>query len=533
MDILSLVPQAQTLQLISCHLTAQSLNIGLRSNLPATSCPYCGQLARRQHSHYTRIIRDLPWAGIPVIFTLEVRRFFCDDPGCPHVTFAERFPKLVSPYARQTLRLATLFQQIGLDLGGEAGARLVQQLHLSISPDTLLRRVTLAPEPALETPRVLGIDDWAMKRGHSYGTILIDLEHHQVIDLLPDRKAEIVAAWLRQHPGIEVISRDRGQEYIDAIRSGAPQTIQVADRFHLLQNLFEALQRLFQRSPQEIQRAIDQMRLADPAVNPIPLSKTLQPTSQAPSLKTHRQAKFDAVKTLQAKGLTYRAISRQVGLDRRTVRKYFYLDAPPQKGTGSVRNSKAGPYLSYLRHRWQEGCHCLMDLFAEVRQQGFSGSYGSLRRAVHHQLGVGSLYHNLSIPTRRVNLSPKQAAWAVFSEEEDLWEPVKTLRSALLLSSHLAQQVDPLVREFRMMVQERQADRLDNWLEQAENSQISELKRFAISLRGDYAAVRAALTQPWSNGQTEGQVTRLKMIKRQMYGRAGFPLLRKRVLLAS
>lgn len=534
MDILAFIPQSHTLQLDSCRLTTHTLYIDLSSALPTASCPYCEQLAIRQHSRYTRTIRDLPWANIPVIIQLEVRRFFCDNPSCPHTTFAERFPKLVCPYARQTLRLATVFQQIGLELGGEAGARLGQQLHISISPDTLLRRVTCAPEPPMETPRVLGVDDWAMKRGHSYGTILIDLERRQVIDLLPDRKAEIVADWLRQHPGIEVISRDRGQEYIDAITSGAPHVIQVADRFHLLRNLLEGLQRLFQRSPQEIQRAIDQIRLTDHVVNPIPSAKALQSTSQPLPIKTHRQTKFDAVKDLQAKGLTYRAISRQVGVDRRTVRKYFSLDAPPQKGTANGRNSKAGPYLGHLRSRWQEGCHSLVDLFAEVRQLGFSGSYGSLRRAVHHQLGVGSLYHSPSLPSPpRFRLSPKQAAWAIFSEEEELWEPVKSLRGALLHSSSLAQEVDTLVREFRIMFQECSVDKLDNWLDKAERGQISELKRFALSLRGDYAAVRAALTQPWSNGQTEGQVTRLKMIKRQMYGRAGFPLLRKRVILAS
>jgi len=426
-----------------------------------------------------------------VIFELEVRRFFCDFLGCSHVTFAERFPDLVCPYARQSLRLAALYHPIGLDLGGEAGARLVHLLHLSISPDTLLRRVIRTPDPLIATPRILGIDDWALKRGHAYGTILIDLEQHRVIDLLPNRKPETVAAWLRAHSGIEVISRDRGQEYIDAIAIGAPDTIQVADRFHLLRNLLEGIQRLFQRSPQEIQRAVEQMRLAVSTDKPIHPVEGPKPISLPTADQTYRQTKFAAVKALQAKGLSCRAISREVDVDRRTVQKYSHLDQAPPKGTSSVRNSKAGPYLDYLRRRWKEGCHSLVDLFEEIHRQGFSGSYGSLARAVHHQLGVGSLYRGASISPPRLRLSPKQAAWAIFSEEEDLWEPVKTLRGVLLLSSPLAQQVDLLVREFRQILQGRQVDELDGWLERAERRQVTEIKQFALSLRGDYAAVRA------------------------------------------
>jgi transposase len=535
MNILLLVPQSHSFQLAFFRLSNHELTIGLGCILPVMSCPYCGSLATRQHSRYTRTVWDLPWAGRRAIFQLEVRRFFCDHPACSHATFAERFPDLVLPHSRQTNRLADLFQQIALALGGEAGARHADRLGLSISPDTLLRRIKHTPLAEQDPPRVLGIDDWAIRKGHSYATVLVDLELHRVIDLLPDRKPETVATWLQFHPGIELISRDRGEEYIQAVRQGAPGVIEIADRFHLLRNLLEGLQHIFEHSPGEIQLAARQMALSNQNP-PDDSSGAEQPrpsgTENRLESGTHRRKKFDEVKALQTKGLTYREIGRQVGVDRRTVRKYFQLDAPPQGRTAGGSRSSAGPYLTYLRQRWEAGEHNLKHLYAELRQRGFQGSYSSIFRAVHHQLGAGNLHQVTSLAPPRLRLSPKQAAWAVFSEEQDLREPVKTLRSVLLLCSPLAQQADQLVRSFRSMLAQQQPDRLDDWLASAEHSPIPEFRRFAISLRGDYAAVRAALSQPWSNGQVEGQVNRLKLIKRQMYGRAGFDLLRKRVILA-
>ena len=517
------------------QLSSHNLIVGLGCILPVVFCPYCGNLATRQHSRYTRTVWDLPWAGRRAVFQLEVRRFFCDHPACSHVTFAERFPELVLPHARQTMRLADLLLQIALALGGEAGARHADHLGVSISPDTLLRRVSKAPSADPIHPHILGIDDWAIRKGQSYGTILVDLELHRVIDLLPDRNPETLSAWLKSHPGIELISRDRGEEYIQAVTLGAPGVIEVADRFHLLRNLLEGLQRSFERSPGEIHLAATKMALStqDPARDPggLGLSQPLQ-TQNRPGSGSHHRKIFDEVKDLQPKGLTYREIARRVGVDRRTVRKYFHLDAPPQGRTASGPRSQAEPYLSYLRQRWEAGEHNLQHLLDELRPRGFRGSYSSPFRAVHHQLGAGNLHQVTSSTPPRIRLSPKQAAWAVFAEEQDLREPMKTLRSILLLSSPLAQQANPLVRSFRTMLAERQPDRLEDWLVSAEHSSIPEVKCFASSLRGDYAAIQAALSQPWSNGQVEGQVNRLKLIKRQMYGRAGFDLLRKRVILA-
>jgi len=253
-----LLPDPKQLRLDWIDLENQTLHLVLSPTSLHAVCPDCCQESVRIHSRYTRKPADLPCSGFAVQLHLSIRRFFCDNPACPRRTFTERLPNIVASFARRTNRLVEAQRAIGFSDGGEAGARLTTKLGMPTSPDTLLRMINAAPEFEATRPRVLGVDDWAMRKRHSYGTILVDLERHQVVDLLPDRKPETLAHWLSEHPGVEIISRDRGQEYIDGIAQGAPQVIQVADRFHLLQNLLEVVERLFKRMPNELRLAAAQ-----------------------------------------------------------------------------------------------------------------------------------------------------------------------------------------------------------------------------------------------------------------------------------
>ena len=255
----TLLPDPDRFQLICLEATATAITAVVATKAPSATCPLCGKVSTHVHSRYVRSVADLPWRDIPFRLRLHVRRFFCDEPSCPRVTFAERLPELVAPHARRTERFDAWVRSVGFALGGEAGTRLLHVLGLaSTSPTTLLRRIRRAPvarSPAAAKPRVVGIDDWCFRRGQRYGAIVVDLERHQVLDLLPDREADTVATWLRAHPSIEVVSRDRGATFADGATRGAPQARQVADRFHILKNLMEAFQRMLGREQERLRVA--------------------------------------------------------------------------------------------------------------------------------------------------------------------------------------------------------------------------------------------------------------------------------------
>jgi transposase len=224
-----------------------SVTIHASTDSPAARCPCCERPSRRVHGRYTRTLADLPWCGTPVRLRVRVRKFFCDEPSCERKIFAERLQEVARPSARGTDRRREALEWIAFALGGEAGARLARELGLLVSPDTLLNRIRGAFRAEAEDVRVVGVDDFGFRKGNAPGTILVDLERHEVVDLFEGHSVESIARWLRQHPGVEVVGRDRSHLCREGVNAGAPDALQVADRWHLLRSLALGLEEFLLR----------------------------------------------------------------------------------------------------------------------------------------------------------------------------------------------------------------------------------------------------------------------------------------------
>jgi transposase len=546
-----LLPDATLLRLEACDIddTTAQITLRVQSTQTRAPCPLCATPARRIHSDYRRTLADLPWAQYRVYLQLRVRKWFCRNRACRRRIFTERIPTVAAPWARRTLRLAQRLVARGMALGGRAGVQLGRAWDLAVSRTTLLRLLRRLPRPAGPTPRVLGVDDFALRKRHTYGTVLIDLERRQPVDLLPDRTADTVAQWLREHPGVEVITRDRSSTYAEGARQGAPAATQVADRFHLIQNLAEALDQVFTTQHQALD-AVNGTARQQPV--PLPDGTLAVPVPPPPTPRREqeradqraaaRQATYETVRTLRHQGWTVPAIAAQVGRSRRTVERYLCLPTWPRRQHRShYGRSVLNPYQDYLLERWNAGCHTAIQLFHELQARGYTGSY---RRVTAY---VSRIRQAQGLPPRRQGrrqrlpvvaepvaqpLTPRRATWLVLRRaEQRTAAEAQQLTQLHAQSAEVAEAID-LAQDFAQLVRQRQPEHFDTWLERASASTLEAVRRFAGGLRDDYAAVKAGLTLPWSTSPVEGHINRLKMLKRQMFGRARLDLLSRRFVLA-
>jgi len=544
-----LLPDATLLHLKACEIddTTAQITLAVQSTQISAPCPLCATPARRIHSDYTRTLADLPWAQYRVRLPLCVRTWFCPNRRCRRRIFTERLPTVVAPWARRTLRLAQRLVALGVALGGKAGVRLGHAWDVRVSRNTLLRRLRRQPEPEAPTPTVLGVDDWALRKGHTYGTILVDLERRQPIALLPDRTAAPVAQWLREHPGVEVIARDRSSAYAEGAKQGAPQATQVADRFHLIQNLAEALEEVFTTQHHAFD-AVHAARRQQPV--PLPDGTTAVPVpppptppraqQQAAQRAACRQALYDEVWTLHRQGWTVAAIAAQVHRDRRTIQRYLRMPTwPAPQHRSTYGRSVLNPYKASLLERWNAGCRIATQLFRELRTPGYTGSYrrvaaytSRLRQAqglAPRRQGRRQTLPVVAEPTTPP-LTPRRATWVVLRREaQRTADEARQLAQVRAQSAAGAEAMD-LAEDFTQLVRQRQPAQLDSWLTRAATCPLTALRRFAAGLYEDYQAVKAGGTLPWSTGPVEGHINRLKMLKRQMFGRAHLDLLRHRFL---
>ena len=475
-------------------------------------CPHCGTLSRRVHSRYPRMLADLPCAGRRLELNLTVRRFVCNAGNCRRKIFAERFgDDVIRPMARRTARLDCLVRHLALALGGRPAARFADRLGFPVSNDTLLRTVRRYDRPVPLPPNVIGIDDWAWRRNHRYGTIICDLERRRAIALLPDREQATAEAWLIQQHQIEIVARDRGGGYAQAVSRALPHANQVADRWHLMENASHAFLDAVRKSMRQVRVAI-----GTATVNP----KLLTAAERLQYEGYLRREEANAViRGFVADGVSIKEIVRRTGHSRKLVRSVV---RGQRTDIFRVRQTSLEPHLPWLEAQWDAGLRNGAELWRQLRLAGFGGSLRVVtewatrrRRAEKAESGLGhspAARTVVRLMTLERNNLTKAQTMTVAAIEERLPDLVEAR---------------DVVESFHDMLRRKSSGDLEAWIERAAKSLVAS---FANGVIRDRAAIQNAITSKWSNGQTEGQITKLKLIKRQMYGRGKLDLLEARIV---
>ncbi|MFC5030627.1 MULTISPECIES: ISL3 family transposase [Streptomyces] len=501
--------------------------IMLRARVRAmTAVCRCGESSARVHGRYVRRLRDVAAGGLGVVIELSIRRFRCENAACPAVTFAEQITGLTTPHSRYTPLLRGVLAQVGLALAGRAGVRLATLIGITVGKDTLLRLVRALPEPHAGDVEVLGVADFAFRKGRQYGTLLIDMATHRPLHLYDGRDGEDLAAWLRGHPEVKVICRDRSSGYGEGARIGAPQAEQVADRYHLWANLGQAVEKSVNAH---------RSRLAQPPSEPADTrdAREEQPEVVQPPVElrivTRLREQHAAAHELWEQGMSKAAIGRKLGLHQATVRKLVDAHSADDVVAKSLQRAHTvDPYVGHLHRRWNEGVRNAAQLYREIQDLGYPGGELAVQRHLRrYRTGRG---HAPAAGPKPPSVR-KVTSWIMTHPEH--------LRDEDASNLHRLRERDPEldrltlhVRKFAVMMTGRHGDRLESWIAGTEQDTLAPLASFARNLRRDLDAVRNGLSLHYSSGAVEGNVNRLKMLKRQMYGRAGLDLLRKRVLLA-
>ncbi len=544
-----LIPDFNLLHLENCEIDTDNylVTLSVSSTQISAQCPLCSTLTQRIHSRYERTLTDIPCVSFSLTLALQVCKFFCNNLACVRRIFTERIEGVVAPWARKTVRLVQRLQSIGLALGGAAGTRLTHQLGIQASGSTLLNHLKQLPLRQFKVPKLLGVDDFAFRKGRQYGTILVDLEQHQPIALLADRKAETLAEWLLHHPGVEVVSRDRSKVYRSGINQGAPNALQVADRFHLVQNLAETLEKVFSSYSAEL-KAIEQrhhpnITAPEAAIVKAKPTATVKAQAQTQAAYERRVEQQQQVKRLHQQQWPQIAIAQALGVSVRTVHRYLTLPTLPAKlpRRKSFGRSVLDSHKQLLLKWWNEGIRQPKLLVSLLQQQGYSGSERTVTRYISQlrqaqglpaKIGHSAQFLIRVIDEQSPPLTARRASYLVVQRQEN-----RACEDTELLGQLVAQHPDlaiavELAQEFLRLLRQRQGEAFETWLTKALKISLKPFQSFASGLFDDYAAVKASMMLNVSNGPVEGLNNQLKMLKRPMYGRAGLALLSKRFILS-
>jgi transposase len=547
-----LFPHLAGLDLVHVEDLGGVVRITARTRTVLAACRGCGVVSARVHDRYRRRLADLACGGRPVQVVLAACRFRCGNPACPVATFAEQVPGLTSWYQRRTARLRGLLETVALALAGRAGSRLAAAAGAVVSRFTLIRLIRALPDPAAGPVTVLGVDDVATRKGHTYATVLMDMDSGRLVDMLPDREAGTFADWLRAHPGTEVICRDRGGAYARAARQAAPAAVQVADRFHLWQDLAEAVDKtvlacLAVLNPPP---GPDSPQDPGPAASPDPPAPPAPPAPAEPDgfrdvdgrdrrvVARHRE-RYAAVQALRADDCSVAEIARRLKLGRNTAAKFAHAASIDELLVHATsRPSILDPFKPYLNDRWNQGITCAATLHEEIRARGWTGGLQAVRRYLRQYRTADGRDRQArarpqrTAPTAPPPPKPRQVTRHIMTHPDHLASADAANLARLLDASPGLAAAAAHVRSFADMMTRRQGLlALEDWLAAVEAGDQPALRSFAHGIRRDQQAVTAGLALPYSSGAVEGKNCKIKYLKRLMYGRANFDLLRKMALL--
>lgn len=507
----SLVPRGFVVE--SAYYEGNKVVITVRASGSVGLCPSCGAVSRRVHSRYRRRVTDLPLSGRIVQLLVIARRFRCDAVLCGRQIFTERFAEeVLAPSARRTARMESIVHHLGLALGGRPAAGFAKRLMLPVSKDTLLRVVRRRSRPPTDPLRVIGIDDWAWRRNHRYASIICNLERRRIVTLLPDREPATAQAWLAGHPMIAIVARDRGGGYGEAAAKALPHAVQVADRWHLMENASRAFLDAIRKSMRQIRTVIGATTI-DPKL--LTAAERLQHEGYL-----RREETNAAILALSKNGKPIKQIVRLTGHSRKLVRQVIRGE---RHDVFRTRQSSVDLHLAWLDDQWTSGCRNGAELWRRLKARGFRGSLRvisewSTRRRRAERADAQNLQR---IPSART------IARLMTIGRDLLTKAEAVTIAAIEAGVPSVVEARDLIAEFHMMIRRKAVEGLTRWIERA---RIGLVASFASGVVRDEAAVRAAITSPWSNGQTEGQITRLKLVRRQMYGRGNIDLLQARLI---
>jgi transposase len=518
------------LHLDSIEVQDQTIIVHLYATSPTAACPQCGTAGSRVHSRYQRTIADVAFGGRKLVLKLLVRKCICPEASCSRHIFAERFPQLVQRYARMTDRLIKALQSAGVITNGADAAQIASSFGVPTTAKTIIRRVLQLPLPSEGSVRKVGIDEWAWKKGQRYGTILVDLEKRRIVQLLAERSVETSKVWLRQHPEIDLVSRDRSKLFREAATLGAPQAKQVIDRFHLQKNFAEALEKFFRQQERLLKKATrGSTGKARPAERPAVPEKVAQ---ERRARHRQRVRLHKRIWKLYREGYHKEQIAQMVGISSRSVYRALEQQASPPPRRRSRSSSIIDPYLSYLASRWNQGCHNMARLYEEIVAQGYTGS----RRTLEMRLRPFRPEATRPVSKQTVILdkppSPRGVALMMVRPQQNRTADQMAYLDQLVQSNETIAAVFKLAQDFGRLLRKREGQvRLEQWKAAVQASGIAELIAFVDGLAEDAQAVSNGCSLTWSNGMVEGFINKVKWIKRSSYGQAGFPLLQRRVLL--